>query len=93
MSTQGNNDRGARQVRTKHLYAVGDAVRLRDGYMRPFGAGDSYHIVRSLPPIGGVPQYRLRSDGENHERVITQDFIEPAIGLSSGQGTEPNPAA
>ena len=36
-----------------------------------------YHITGTLPPRGEFPQYRIRSDGEPHERVTTQDNLEP----------------
>lgn len=59
-----------------HLFAVGQSVRLRDGFARPTLATDIYRITATLPPRGNSPQYRIRNDDERHERVTTQDSIE-----------------
>lgn len=58
-----------------HRFAVGDAVRLKGGFGRP--ALDIYHITGTLPARGDSPQYRIRNDDERHERVTTQDNLEP----------------
>lgn len=69
-----------------HLYAVGQAVRLKGGFMqRPQTAG-IYHITGTLPPAGGLPQYRIRNDDEHHERVTTQDRLEPVNAPSARAG-------
>jgi len=39
-----------------------------------------------LPPRGDSPQYRIRNDGERHERVATQDSIQPILASQSGEG-------
>ncbi len=44
-----------------HLYAVGQAVRLKGAFMRGPQAAGVYRITGTLPPRGEVPQYRLRS--------------------------------
>lgn len=69
-----------------HLYVVGHAVRLKGGFMRGSQAAGIYRITRILPPWGDVPQYRLRSDDEPHERVATQDDIEPVNASSRSEG-------
>lgn len=58
-----------------HDYAVGEAVRLKRA---PWKSGDVYHITAALPPIGDMPQYRIRSDDERFERVARQDDLERA---------------
>jgi hypothetical protein len=60
-----------------HLFSVGQAVRLKAGIMHPTQAAGIYHITGTLPPIGAAPQYRIRNDRECHERVTTQDNLEP----------------
>ena len=84
-----------------HLFTVGQAVRIKGGFARPALAADIYHITGTLPPRGDSLQYRIRNDGERHERVTTQDSLEP-VGTSQadvgatltertfgrGQGTE-----
>lgn len=60
-----------------HLYAVGQAVRLKGGFGRLALNTDIFHVTGRLPPKGGSPQYRIRSDAERFERVTTQDNLEP----------------
>lgn len=62
--------------------------------------GDVYRVTGMLPPRDNLFQYRVRNDGERHERVTTQDCLE-LIGkdqpdgatliertFGNGQGTE-----
>ena len=66
-----------------HLYAVGQAVRLKGVFMQRPPAASIYHITGTLPSRGELPQYRIRNDDERHERVATQDNLEP-VSISSG---------
>lgn len=95
------NPRPIRPDPATHLFAVGQAVRLKDGFGRPSLPVEIYHITGTLPPRGDSPQYRIRNENERHERVTTQDSLEP-VGMSGpgdnatliertfghGQGTE-----
>ena len=36
-----------------------------------------FQIKSKLPVKDGSPQYRIRNDDERHERVTTQDNLEP----------------
>lgn len=80
---------GARSVRpapATHLFAVGQAVRLRGNFGTFPKTSEVYHITGTLPPRGDSPQYRIRSDGERHERVTTQDSLEPARASQFSEG-------
>jgi len=59
---------------TAHLFTVGQAVRLKSGFVR---SGNIYLITAKLPPSGDLPQYRLRNDNEKFERMATQADLEP----------------
>ena len=60
-----------------HCFAVGQTVRLKGGLGGSALRGGIYHITATLPQSGVSPQYRIRNDDEPHERVATQDNIEP----------------
>lgn len=80
---------GARSIRppaATHLFAVGQAVRLRGNFGTFPKTADIYRITGMLPPRGDSPQYRIRNDGERHERVATQDSIQPILASQSGEG-------
>ncbi len=74
-----------REVPT-HLFAVGQAVKLKGGFARPALAADIYRITGTLPPRGDSLQYRIRNDDERHERVKTEDSLEPVDISQSGSG-------
>lgn len=81
--------RTARQFRREvptHLFAVGQSVKLKGGFPRPALAGDIYRITGTLPPRGDSLQYRIRNDDERHERVTTEDSLEPVDISQSGSG-------
>lgn len=101
MTTIGHRARQPHREASTHLFAVGQLVRLRDGFGRPALPVEIYRITGTLPPRGNSPQYRIRSDDERHERVTTQDSLElvvmPQAGddanllertFGHGQGTE-----
>jgi hypothetical protein len=69
-----------------HLYALGQAVRLKGGFMRRSQCASIYHITGTLPSRGELPQYRIRNDDERHERVATQDNLEPVSTSSGSEG-------
>jgi hypothetical protein len=78
------NGRPTRRDAATHRFTVGQAVRVKGGYRR--SAVPVYHITGTLPPSGGSPQYRIRNDDEHHERVTTQDRLEPVRISSADEG-------
>lgn len=80
------NARPVRRDAAIHLFAVGQAVRMKVGLGGSTLSSDIYHITGTLPPRGDSPQYRIRNDDERHERVITQASIEPLDMSRSGCG-------
>lgn len=69
--------RPARRESPIHLFSIGHAVRLRDGFGRLSQHAEIYRVTGTLPPQGGSLQYRIRNDDERHERMTTQDSLEP----------------
>lgn len=56
---------------TSHKFKAGQTVILA---ARPYGAmpTGSFKIVRSLPTEHGIKQYRIKSNTDGHERVVTE---------------------
>ncbi len=80
--------RPARREAPTHLFTVGQAVRLKGGFARAAQPADIFHITGTLPARGDSPQYRIRNDDERHERVTTEDSLEPvAISRAGGGAT------
>lgn len=68
--------RSSAHERPSHLFAVGQAVRLKSRVESPDMLADIFHVTRTLPPLGTSPQYRIRNDDERHERVSSQNDLE-----------------
>ena len=81
-STALRNGRPIRREAATHIFAVGQTVRLKDGFlMVPSKLPDTYRITATMPPRGNMLQYRIHSDDERHERVATEDSLE-AVNMS-----------
>jgi len=73
-----------RRVNATHLYTVGQSVRLKKHPGEDSRTVDIYRITGTLPPQGNSLQYRIRSDQERHDRVVTEDTLEPLRASASG---------
>jgi hypothetical protein len=85
-TTLQRHPRPSRRDPTTHLFTVGQAVRLKGGFRRAIQAAEIYRITGTLPARDDSPQYRIRNDDECHERVTTQDSLEPLPVSSAGDG-------
>jgi hypothetical protein len=70
------NVRPVRYEAATHLFTTGQTVRLKGGFGLQSQSAHTYRITATLPPKGDSQQYRIRNDGENYERVATQDSLE-----------------
>ncbi len=70
---------------TTHRFKVGQSVRFEAGLGGAPGSGGVYRITGTLPPLDNSPQYRIRSESERHERVVTQDRLWP-LGATQSDG-------
>jgi hypothetical protein len=84
VTTRHRNANANRRDAPTHLFALGQAVRLRGSFPK---SDETYRITATLPPRGDSLQYRIRNDDERHERVTTQDNLEP-IDLSQASAGE-----
>ncbi|MBB4573962.1 hypothetical protein [Rhizobium lentis] len=80
--------RSIRREAATHILKVGQTVRLKDGFLVVVHSKlpEVYRITATLPLRGNVPQYRMRSDDERHERVATEDSLEPVYLSPAGSG-------
>jgi hypothetical protein len=54
-----------------HKFKIGQTVDLIPSMGRSAALGH-YEIVSLRPPDGGSPQYRVKSESESHERVVSE---------------------
>jgi hypothetical protein len=65
--------RGRPSPTPTHRFAIGELVQMSS----VLGQVRTYRITGRLPERGDSPQYRIRNEEEKHERVVTQDLLEP----------------
>ncbi|MBA8904626.1 hypothetical protein [Aminobacter ciceronei] len=65
-----------RVEKPSHRFTVGQMVRIKSRIGIAVKDAETFHVKATLPAKDGSPQYRIRSDGENHERVTTEDNLE-----------------
>jgi hypothetical protein len=56
-------------------FKIGELVELTRTAMMDAARGQ-YEIVRLLPAVDGVPLYRIKNRGENHERVAKETDLK-----------------
>ena len=70
-----------------HRFTVGQMVRMRSRSGVFPKTDEVFRITRTLPARDNLLQYRLRSEGENYERVATEDSLELVGAESAAEGT------
>ncbi|MEP9374277.1 hypothetical protein [Mesorhizobium sp. KR1-2] len=58
-----------------HRFAIGQSVHLKNRFNQSDTTAGTYRIIATLPERDNSPQYRIRNDGERHERVTTENTL------------------
>lgn len=69
-------ERTGHKKMSPHRFAIGQSVHLKNRFNQSDTTGGTYRIIATLPERDNSPQYRIRNDGERHERVTTEDTLE-----------------
>jgi hypothetical protein len=77
--------RSARSETIPHHFDLGQAVRLKGDLLERARRVEVYQVVGKLPPLGELPQYRIRSEAEPYDRVTTEDRLELATATGKDQ--------
>ncbi|HVB16054.1 MAG TPA: hypothetical protein VNF04_05955 [Stellaceae bacterium] len=59
-----------------HKFNIGQAVQFSPDRRNDGSARGRYTVVRLLPEEGNVPQYRIKSKADGHERVVLEIQLE-----------------
>ncbi len=62
-----------------HKFDVGQSVRIASG-RNAVSAPGNFIVVRVLPTEHGIHQYRIKSETDGHERVVTEEQVGGARG-------------
>lgn len=64
-----------------HKYRVGDMVTMSASVLRPLAGPQEFEVLRLLPERDGELQYRVKTAGEGHERVVRESELFPPGGV------------
>jgi len=64
-------------------FGVGQIVRFRPG-MHERAYGGLYKVIAELPEERGERQYRVKSNDDNHERIVRESQISRAASAVKG---------
>ncbi|WFP74972.1 hypothetical protein [Mesorhizobium sp. WSM4906] len=80
------NSRLTRREAATHRYSLGQSVRLKSSFNTVQDSREIYQITARLPARGDSLQYRIRSEAERHERMATEDSLEPVRASRDDEG-------
>jgi hypothetical protein len=60
---------------SEHKFQLGEIVSMAPSVLRPLAGPQSFEVTRLLPERDGELQYRVKSTGENHERVVRESEL------------------
>ena len=61
---------------TRHIYSVGQQVSFGERVVTCLKRNGVFTITKLLPPLGAELQYRIKSEGEVHERVASERELQ-----------------
>ena len=72
-------------IERAHKFRVGQTVDLAPSIFRSAAKG-TYEIVSLRPADGDIPQYRIKSKSESHERVVKESDLMLSAELTFWRG-------
>ena len=74
---------------SEHKFVVGQRVQfLPDWFIDPTTEGQ-YTVVRLFPKEGHLPQYRIKSEQDGHERMVLEDRLDGLLGPATAKRSFP----
>lgn len=61
---------------TRHIYSIGQHVSFDKQVGTYLKRAGVFTVTKLLPPLGAELQYRIKSEGEAHERVATEHELQ-----------------
>lgn len=68
-----------------HKFAVGQNVEFSPDWPIDDTTKGQYTIVALYPETGNIPQYRIKSKRDGHERMVQEDRLDRAAEFSTYQ--------
>jgi hypothetical protein len=61
---------------TRHIYSIGQHLSFDKRVGTCLKRAGVFTVTKLLPPLGAELQYRIKSEGEAHERVATEHELQ-----------------
>jgi hypothetical protein len=61
---------------SEHKFVVGQSVEFSPDWLLDKTTAGRYTIVRLFPNVGNLPQYRIKSERDGHERMVLEDRLD-----------------
>jgi hypothetical protein len=70
---------------SEHKFVVGQRVQFSpDWFIDPATEGQ-YTVIRLFPKEGHLPQYRIKSEQDGHERMVLEDRLDLLVGPATAK--------
>ncbi len=69
----------------EHKFVVGQKVQFSPDWLLDKTTEGQYTIVRLFPKVGNLPQYRIKSELDGHERMVLEDRLDRPAGAGDGK--------
>jgi hypothetical protein len=74
---------------SEHKFVVGQRVLfLPDWFIDPMTEGQ-YTVVQLFPNEGHLPQYRIKSEQDGHERMVLEDRLDGLLDPATAKRSFP----
>ncbi len=70
---------------SEHKFVVGQSVQFSPDWLLDKTTEGQYTIVRLFPKVGNLPQYRIKSERDGHERMVLEDRLDQLAGLATAK--------
>jgi hypothetical protein len=74
---------------SEHKFIVGQRVQFSPDWFIDKSTGGQYTIVRLFPKVGNLPQYRIKSERDGHERMVFEDRLDQLPGPATAKRSFP----
>jgi hypothetical protein len=61
---------------SEHKFVVGQSVQFSPDWLIDKTTEGQYMVVHLFPEVGNVPQYRIKSERDGHERMVLEDRLD-----------------
>ena len=70
---------------SEHKFVVGQSGQFSPDWLIDKTTERQYTVIRLFPKDGNVPQYRIKSERDGHERMVLEDRLDGLAKLATAK--------